>query len=227
MLLVTLDSCRYDSFRRSTTPAMDRVGPLHRAMAPSHFTFGSHAAIFKGFLPSVRDARPLLNSKLAKLFRLAHAGWPGKAREEFLLQGPSIIEGFRRQGYRTVGSGAVGWFDPATETGRCLTAEFERFFYPGSTWKLAEQLAWIESQRQDVLPEQPLMLFLNVGETHVPYWHEVLRGTVMTILACLFSGPVTASAHLPSPSACLPGVCGCVVGTFIGEFLRCHSRCHR
>ena len=24
---------------------------------------------------------------------------------------------------------------------------------------------------QDVLPEQPLFLFLNVGETHVPYWH--------------------------------------------------------
>ena len=27
VLLITLDSCRYDSFRRSTTPAMDRVGP--------------------------------------------------------------------------------------------------------------------------------------------------------------------------------------------------------
>ena len=171
VLLITLDSCRYDSFRRTATPAMDRVGPLHRAMAPSHFTFGSHAAIFKGFLPSVRAERPLLNSKLAKLFRLANAGWPGKEQEEFQLQGPSIIEGFRRQGYRTVGSGAVGWFDPATETGRCLTAEFEQFFYPGSTWQLAEQLAWIELQRRDVLPEQPLLLFLNVGETHVPYWH--------------------------------------------------------
>ena len=171
MLLITLDSCRYDSFHRSATPVMDRVGPLHRAMAPSHFTFGSHSAIFKGFLPSVRDARPLLNSKLAKLFRLAHAGWPGKEREEFQLQGPSIIEGFRRQGYRTIGSGAVGWFDPATETGRCLTDEFERFFYPGSTWQLAEQLAWVAAQRRDVPPNQPLLVFLNVGETHVPYWH--------------------------------------------------------
>ena len=171
VLLITLDSCRYDSFRRSSTPAMDRVGPLHRAMAPSHFTFGSHAAIFKGFLPSVRAARPLLNSKLAKLFRLAHAGWPGKEQEEFQLEGPSIIQGFRRLGYRTVGSGAVGWFDPATETGRCLTTEFERFFYPGSTWQLEEQLAWIEAQRRDMQPDQPLFLFLNVGETHVPYWH--------------------------------------------------------
>ena len=95
VLLITLDSCRYDSFRRSITPAMDRVGPLHRAMAPSHFTFGSHAAIPKGFLPSVHSAKPLLNSKLAKLFRLAPTGWLGKERQEFQLQVPSIVEGFR------------------------------------------------------------------------------------------------------------------------------------
>ena len=130
VLLITLDSCRYDSFRRSTTPAMDRVGPLHRAMAPSHFTFGSHAAIFKGFCrASVRQGLCSTRS-WPNCFVLAHAGWPGKGAGRVLLQGPSIIEGFRRQGYRTVGSGAVGWFDPATETGRCLTAEFERFFIP-------------------------------------------------------------------------------------------------
>ena len=86
-----------------------------------------------------------------------------RSREEFQLQGPSIIEGFRRLGYRTLGSGAVGWFDPATETGRCLTAEFEQFFYPGSTWQLAEQLAWIEAQRSDVSPEQPLLLVFECG----------------------------------------------------------------
>ena len=54
MLLITLDSCRYDSFCRSNTSAIDRVAALHRALAPSHFAFGSHAAIFKGFLPSGR-----------------------------------------------------------------------------------------------------------------------------------------------------------------------------
>ena len=82
---------------------MDRVGPLHRAMAPGHC--GSHAAIFKVFC-RVRAARPLLNSKLAKLFRLAHAGWPGKEREEFSCKA-SIIEGFRQLGYITVA--AVLW----------------------------------------------------------------------------------------------------------------------
>ena len=80
--------------------------------------------------------------------------------------------GLPAPGYRTVGSGAVGWFDPDTETGRCLTSEFDEFFYPGRTWLLAKQLAWIEEQRRLLSPDQPLLLFLNVGETHVPYWHE-------------------------------------------------------
>ena len=71
----------------------------------------------------MRAAKPLLNSKLATLFRLAHAGWSGKEREEFQLKGPSIIEGFRQLGYRNLGS-TVGWFDPATETGRCLGWRF-------------------------------------------------------------------------------------------------------
>ena len=64
----------------------------------------------------------------------------------------------------------MGWFDPATETGRCLTDEFERFFYPAApgSWLNA---CLDKEQRKDVPPEQPLLLFLNVGETHVPYWH--------------------------------------------------------
>ena len=172
VLLLTLDSCRFDTFRASATPVLNQVAPLQRAWSPSHFTYGSHAAMFMGFLPSVRAPVPLLNSKLAKLFRLGHTGWPGRAGEVFRLEGPSVIEGFRRRSYRCLGSGAVGWFDPATETGQRLCSEFDAFFYPGATWHLDQQLAWLAEQVEQVGPEQPLLLFLNVGETHVPYWHR-------------------------------------------------------
>ena len=131
VLLLTLDSCRFDTFRASATPVLNQVAPLQQAWAPSHFTYGSHASMFMGFLPSVRAPVPLLNSKLAKLFRLGHSGWPGRDGEVFQLEGPSLIEGFRRQGYRCLGSGAVGWFDPATETGQRLGADFDAFFYAG------------------------------------------------------------------------------------------------
>ena len=109
---------------------MNRVGPLHRAMAPSHFTFGSHSAIFKGFCQVCALQGPCLTRSWPSCFAWLTLVGLAKEREEFQLQGPSIIEGFRRNGYLTLGSGAVGWFNPATETGRCLTAEFDRFFYP-------------------------------------------------------------------------------------------------
>ena len=151
---------------------MNSVASVNKAWSPSHFTFGSHSAIFKGFLPSVNKPIPLLNSKFSKLFRLSHGGFPGKQNEIFQLNGPSIIEGFRRKGYKTFGTGAVGWFDPETETGQCLTSEFDEFFYPGSTWRLAEQLSWIDEKLLTSNSDYPLFIFLNIGETHVPYWHK-------------------------------------------------------
>ncbi|WP_413441525.1 sulfatase-like hydrolase/transferase [Synechococcus sp. MIT S1220] len=173
VLLITLDSCRYDSFRRADTPAFDRLAPLHKAQAPSYFTYASHAAIWVGFTPGVAESdQPWLNPKRGKLFRLAQGGFSGGC-DGFTLQGSSIVEGFRQRGYLTVGSGAVAWFNPATPTGRLLGEPFEHFWYSGNVWSLQRQLAWIEATlAQHRKAGQPLFLFLNVGETHVPYWHE-------------------------------------------------------
>src|SRR5581483_4778325 len=123
VLLIVLDSCRYDTFAAGDLPVMRSVGALHRAQAPSYFTYGSHAAMFVGFTPGLAELRePILNPKFGKLFKLVGAGFPGKGSEPFELHGRSIIEGFRRRGYATLGTGAVGWFDTATPTGKLLTA---------------------------------------------------------------------------------------------------------
>jgi hypothetical protein len=177
VLLLSLDSCRYDTFaaahRDGGIPHLSTVGPLHRALAPSYFTYGSHAAFWMGFTPGVVGAsEPLLNPKAGKLFRMAFAPQAGSDSQGFLLQGGSIVEGFRRLGYRTIGSGAVDWFNNATETGAVLAAPFEHFHFAGNTWSLQAQLAWIDAQLAATSAEQPVFLFLNVGETHVPYWHE-------------------------------------------------------
>ena len=47
VLLITLDSCRFDTFKRAHT--IFPIGPLHRAESPSYFTYGSHAAIWMSF----------------------------------------------------------------------------------------------------------------------------------------------------------------------------------
>ncbi|WP_371637978.1 sulfatase-like hydrolase/transferase [Synechococcus sp. GEYO] len=90
----------------------------------------------------------------------------------FRLEGANIIDGFRRRGYQTIGSGAVEWFNTSTETGSVLSKPFEHFFFAGNTWSLSLQLEWIEECLLTTNPEQPRFVFLNVGETHVPYWHD-------------------------------------------------------
>jgi hypothetical protein len=173
VLLITLDSCRYDSFQRASVPALRAVGPLHRAHAPSYFTYGSHAAIWMGFTPGVASSStPWLNPKAGKLFRMAHAGSGGHDDDGFRLEGANLVEGFGRLGYRTLGTGAVAWFNTATPTGAVLAEPFDAFWFSGNTWNLNGQLAWIANELAAQPVDQPVFLFLNVGETHVPYWHQ-------------------------------------------------------
>ncbi len=178
VLFISLDSCRFDTFRAAQRagelPNLSSVGPLHRAQAPSYFTYGSHAAFWMGFTPGVVGSnQPWLNPKAGKLFRMAFAGSSGRDGEQsFRLDGANVVEGFRRQGYCTIGSGAVDWFNTASETGSVLARPFENFHFAGNTWSLANQLLWIDECLAQASPEQPRFAFLNVGETHVPYWHE-------------------------------------------------------
>src|SRR3954465_13936441 len=73
VLLVTLDSCRYDTFIAADAPNLKNVGEqVHAAQAPSHFTYGSHMAMFVGFTPGISGARTAyLNPKYSTFFRIA------------------------------------------------------------------------------------------------------------------------------------------------------------
>lgn len=171
ILLVTLDSCRYDTFAGSHVPNLRAIGELHRAMAPGNFTYGSHAAMFVGFTPGIAGRlEPFVNPKHTKIFKLTGAGFPGKGGEFMTLTGPNIVVGLKRRGYATLGTGAVGWFDPSTEAGRHLTQDFDDFWYPGNAHSLGRQLLWLGERLAKV--EEPAFVFLNVGETHVPYYFE-------------------------------------------------------
>ena len=170
ILFITLDSCRYDTFAIANAPNLKSVGELHRAMAPGNFTYGSHAAMFVGFTPGVAArAEPLVNPKFGKLFKIAGGGFPGKGTEFMSLTGRNIIDGLKRRGYLAFGSGAVGWFDPKTDTGQHLTQDFDDFYFSGNTHSLSKQIDWIGS-RLDAA--RPVFAFLNIGETHVPYYFE-------------------------------------------------------
>ena len=173
VLLITLDSCRYDTFAQARAPNLRAVAPLHRAMAPATFTFPSHSAIFRGYTPSVAGSdEPLVNLRIGKLFRLIYGSFPHhpSRRDHFMLQGGDIIEGFRRLGYQTIGTAAMAWFNEQLPTGRPLSAGFERFHYTGLPWGVEAQVAWVAEQLAELA--RPAFVFMNLGETHIPYWHE-------------------------------------------------------
>jgi sulfatase-like protein len=171
ILFVTLDSCRYDSFAAAMAPNMKGIGPLNRAMAPGNFTFGSHASMFVGFTPGVANStESFVNPKYGKIFKMVGTGFPGRGTEFMTLAGGNIVQGLRREGYRAWGTGAVGWFDPRTDAGQQLTRDFDEFYYPGNTYSLPAQLKWIAEKLEHTV--SPAFVFLNVGETHVPYYYE-------------------------------------------------------
>jgi hypothetical protein len=172
-LFVTLDSCRYDSYAGASTPSFDRIGDVRCAMAPGNYTYASHAAMFVGFTPGVPNLRePFLNPKFGRIFKMAYPP-PLNTRRDFVaLEGANVIEGFERLGYETIGTGAVGWFDPSAPTARVLTGSFRRYFYPGNPWSLRRQIGFVQNELESLAADRPVFVFINVGETHVPYYHE-------------------------------------------------------
>ena len=174
VLFITRDSCRYDSFISASLPVLGQVGEVHQTMAPGNFTYSSHMSMFMGFTPGDAQSRITgVNPKYGKIFRMSHGGIAGKGKEYFLLQGRNIVDGFNRKGYRTIGTGAVGWFNPDTATAGNLISDFRHFYYPGDpcvTWTLPQQLRWLSQQLDD--RATPVFAFLNIGETHVPYYFE-------------------------------------------------------
>jgi hypothetical protein len=172
VLFVTIDSCRFDTFEAAAAPNLKAIGPLHRTHAPSHFTFASHSAMFVGFTPGDAAARePFVNPKYGRIFRLAGGGRVGPGGAGFLLGGETIVQGFKRGGYRTIGSGACRWFNTGVETGALLRRHFDRFLYPGDTRSLRRQVAFL-TRELDARRNGPSFVFLNVGETHIPYYHD-------------------------------------------------------
>jgi hypothetical protein len=171
-LFLTLDSCRYDTFVSATTPNLDRVGELHLAMAPANYTYASHAAMFTGFTPGVFGmTEPFVNPKFGRIFKMARPEALNTRRNFVTLEGANIVDGFRRLGHHAIGTGAAGWFDPEVPTAHVLTRFFDSYFYPGNPCSLRRQLEFVHGEL-DAVADGPVFVFVNIGETHVPYYHE-------------------------------------------------------
>ena len=166
VLFITLDSCRYDTFESqyeaNTLPNLKSIGPLHKVQSPSHFTYGSHSAFWMGFTPGNAELdRHYLNPKVGKIFRMSHPGMNAGTKDLFVLDGVNIVDGFNNKGYLTIGTGAVEWFNPKTQTGSVLGDYFHQFFYSENTWSLESQLKWIDEVFSEKDDDSNVFCFLK------------------------------------------------------------------
>jgi len=88
------------------------------------------------------------------------------------LSGHNIIDGLKKIGYRAIGTGAVNWFNPQRPTGRVLSADFDAFAFTGGGPGLKRQIAWIDTMLAQVSAGTPAFVFMNLAETHVPYYYD-------------------------------------------------------
>ena len=205
LLLITLDSCRFDTLSSCSVPVISAVGPIHKVMAPSYFTYASHAAMFVGFTPGDGlSQEAIVNPKCGKLVRLHGGGSPSRANDRFVLRGRSMMEGFNNAGYLTAGTGAVKWFDDSSDVGRLLVQDFQHYMYAGNAWSLRKQLQWLSETVGGA--RRPVFAFINIGETHVPYYYEGAPWSNADVTCRAFASSNNAVESARRQAACLTWV---------------------
>lgn len=105
ILLVTLDSCRWDTYENSNMAFLNAHCPARKAYSQATFTYASHLAMFQGILPSTKERLPYYNRYVKQLIRIANRPTVLDSLVCFPSGTEDIIIGFRDRGYFTLGRG--------------------------------------------------------------------------------------------------------------------------
>jgi membrane-anchored protein YejM (alkaline phosphatase superfamily) len=179
VVLVTLDSCRYDTAIQASTPNLDRLGSMLRAETSGTFTLPAHVAFFTGMTPRPLDGMHDLGGESFRRVWRSAAARPSTRPAAVPFPGPMLMGHYRRRGYQVIGAGGVTFFDPA-EPANWLPGLFDTFHYYGRANKDAvrsrvryreESLTLSHAGRlADIAAAaRRFFLFINCPSTHIPY----------------------------------------------------------
>lgn len=172
IVLITLDTLRFDvaeaELGAGRLPHLQaRIGGWEKRHSPASFTYAAHQAFFAGFLPT-----PLGPGPHPRRFAIAFPGSESTASSTAVFDAPDIVRGLAGAGYRTVGIGGTGFFDPSTPLGGQLTAPFQRFHWSPETGVTAHDGPYrqVELARAELAEAgpQPVFLFINFAAMHQP-----------------------------------------------------------
>ena len=160
-LLLTLDSCRWDSYTMAHTPVLDKYLTFKKAYSQSTYTLPSHISMYQGLFPSSKENIPFFNRFSKPLLRIDQRNKKVSALINFPKGTTDIFKGFESFGKQTFGLGAMSWFKH-----EWLTSPFNKFVFTGIHLNKQLDLAkdfFLKNQ------ESGFALMINIGETHEPY----------------------------------------------------------
>jgi hypothetical protein len=162
LVVVVLDSLRYDSATAANMPNLARLGEINRRWSYASWTAPSHYNLLMGLLPHDSPPKVFASEHYKKDFaRYAERlGVPDIGFADFLPQ-LSLPHFLRRTlGYRTTGMVSMPVLNPATP----LNFGFDDFRLMPAHNDMAAMLPDLEFS-----DARPTFTLLNVGETHYPY----------------------------------------------------------
>jgi arylsulfatase A-like enzyme len=161
LVVVILDSLRYDSYVAARTPILDRFAPVEQRWSYASWTAPSHYNLLMGLLPHTSPEHVYASDYYKQDF-LRYADRLGLVEMEFKAMLPSIFlpTYLRSVGYATHARVSMPVLNPHTP----LNHDFDSYeLMPRHN----DMNAMLERLAFDA--DRPSFHLLNVGETHYPY----------------------------------------------------------
>ena len=185
LLMLTYDSCRYDSAIKAHTPVLDSYSPIHQAFSPATYTYPAHHSFFCGIFPYLPEPLPYYNRFIKQLIALEGGGDGVKTKDSFVVEkkADNIVAGLATAGYYTAGSGGASWFAKPS-----LRVGFKDFHFTHNA-RAMDQINLLLDSIQTNAPQalaptstnsstannrrtpQNFFGFINFMESHAPFMH--------------------------------------------------------
>jgi len=161
LVLVIMDSCRYDSFLAAATPNIDRLGTAERRFSYASWTSPSHYVMLMGLMPHTSPTNVFASEVYKTEFTkwVDRLGVPDLSFKTFVPE-LSLAKVLGDLGYRTVGRVSM----PVLNQFTTMSAHFDDYKLMSNHNDFAGMVEELE-----FFDDQPTFFFMNLGETHYPY----------------------------------------------------------
>lgn len=161
LVVVILDSCRFDSFTAARAPNFARLGECEQRYSYASWTSPSHYAYLMGMLPHQSPRGVFASEVYKKEFShwVSRLGIDGLSFKTFVphLSLPKVLQQY---GYRTVARVSL----PVLNSFTSMNSYFDDYRLMENHNDFAGMVAEMEFSA-----DVPSFYFLNLGETHYPY----------------------------------------------------------